>query len=162
MTLLGIDELFPDWLTPRKHLAGPEPSEESRRTREVLAPVAGWLADREVGQTVLGCRRTVVALEALEGTFECIDRAGSLAGPGCVMVKRARSEQDLRFEVPVTGEETLRKLVDIEASALFLEAGSTVWVERPACRRLAEQHEISLVGWKETPSWKRWLPGFNE
>lgn len=160
LRLRGLDEVFPDWLTPSGHLAGPTESPDES-TVSVLWPLARELADREVGQTVLGAQGSVVALEAIEGTTRAIRRAGELAGKGLTMVKRARSGQDMRFDVPVVGLETVEALVEVGADNLIVEAGMTLWLQRDECRDLAQEHDLRMVGKEEVVWWKRWLPDFN-
>ncbi len=144
--ILGLDEVLGDRLTPQGHLAGPALTDPQKRTLEVLRSVAGALVQHDVGQAVAGKRQSVVAVEAAEGTDAMIRRAGSLAGPGCVVLKRARPRQDFRYDVPVVGERTVRNLKEVEGSVLAVEAGRTLWVQREACRRLADEGDITLLG----------------
>lgn len=152
ITVRGLDVVLEEKLTPAGHLAGPRPAPEHEKTLEVLADVGPFLSDRDVGQSVLGKRQSVVAVEAAEGTNETIRRAGELAGPGTVMLKVARSEQDFRLDVPVVGSETLRNLADIDAGMLAVEAERTLWIERERCREIATDAGISLLGWERSAS----------
>lgn len=144
--ILGLDEVMEENLTPEGHLAGPSPTDDQKRTLDVLEEVARALVEHDVGQAVAGKRQSVVALEAAEGTDAMIRRAGSLAGPGGVVFKRARPAQDFRYDVPVVGERTVRTLAETEGSVLAMEAERTLWMQRKACRRLAEEHGITLLG----------------
>lgn len=158
LTVIGVDEVLSDRFTPEGHLAGPPLSEADRGTLRVLETLAGNLADEEVGQTVSGHQQSVVAVEASEGTDAMIRRTGEIAGAGCVVLKRARSDQDPRFDVPVVGRRTVGELAKIRASVLALEAGSTLWVQQEQCRRIAREHDLTLHGW--TPPGRgflRWL-----
>lgn len=146
--ILGLDEVLRNRFTPSGLLAGPAPSEDERRTLAVLEAVTRDLVEHEVGQSSAGKRQSVVAVEGAEGTDAMIRRAGALAGPGCVVLKLARRDQDRRYDVPVVGRGTLRTLVDVEASVLAVEADRTLWLQREACRRMARQHGISLLGWQ--------------
>lgn len=144
----GLNEVMEDNLTPTGHLAGPELRPEDQKTLDFLGEIGPFLSDHDVGQTILGKRQSVVAVEAAEGTNETIRRAGELAGPGTVMLKVARSDQDFRLDVPVFGQSTLRNLADVEASALAVEAERTLWIERQECRKIADDAGISVLGWE--------------
>jgi DUF1009 family protein len=147
LSVTGIDQLLASKLSPSGHQAGPVPDDEYRETMNQLVDVAISLADHEVGQTVLGKRQSTVAVEAAEGTNRTIRRAGELAGDGLVMIKVARSDQDFRLDVPVVGASTVRELVEAGGRLLAVEAERTLWVQRNECRRLAEQNQLTIMGW---------------
>jgi len=88
--------------------------------------IAKALGQHDIGQTIVVKERAVVAVEGMEGTDACIRRAGELAGPGTVVIKVAKPDQDLRFDVPVIGVDTVAAMRDAGAGALAFEAGSTV------------------------------------
>ena len=88
--------------------------------------IAKALGTHDIGQTVVIREKAVVAVEGMEGTDGCIRRAGDLAGPGTVVVKVAKPDQDLRFDVPVVGAQTIAAMRDAGAGALAFEAGFTV------------------------------------
>src|SRR5258706_5384030 len=94
------------------------------------APLAREIASQDIGQTIVVKDKTVVAVEAMEGTDACIRRAGDIAGKGCVVIKVARPRQDLRFDVPVVGPKTLESLTQAGASVLALEAGKTLLLDK--------------------------------
>lgn len=148
LTVCGIDELLSERLTPDGHHAGPDPSDQQLCTVEVLVDVGTVLADRGVGQSVLGKRGAVTAVEAAEGTNQTIRRAGNLVESGLVMVKVARSDQDFRVDVPVVGESTVSELVKANADLLAFEAQRTLWLQREECKSLADKHDLTLIGWE--------------
>ena len=75
--------------------------------------IAKEIGHLDIGQCVVVRRQVVVALEAVEGTDECIRRAGALAGPGTVVVKVSdKPNQDLRFDVPAVGPDTIRVMIE--------------------------------------------------
>ncbi|MGM0380458.1 MAG: LpxI family protein [bacterium] len=162
LKVMGVDEVLADYITPDGHLAGPEITEGARSTLEVLQAVTEKLADEEVGQAAVGKKQSVIAVEGVEGTDRLIRRAGKLAGENCVMIKLARSDQDLRFDVPVVGAKTVEELVSINASLLAVEAGHTLWVQRDKCRQLAEENELAILGFSREKNsfWKRFLKWF--
>ncbi|MFB6226732.1 MAG: LpxI family protein [bacterium] len=148
ITVRGVDTILDDLLTPVGHLGGPSLRPEDEKTLQCLADIGPFLSDREVGQSILGKRQSVVAVEAAEGTNETIRRAGQLAGSGTVMLKSARTDQDFRLDVPVVGRETIDNLAAIEANLLAVEARKTLWIEREACREVAGEADITLYGWQ--------------
>lgn len=87
------------------------------------------LAGMDIGQTVVIKDKTVVAVEAMEGTDAVIERSLSVAGAGCVMVKVSRPGQDMRWDVPVVGPETIKKLTLGKFSALAIESGKMFVVD---------------------------------
>lgn len=92
--------------------------------------VARFSSNLDIGQTVVVKNGTVLAVEAFEGTDRTIARAGQLGGPGAVVVKAAKTGHDMRFDIPVVGERTLKGLRRIGAAALAVEARRTILLER--------------------------------
>ena len=132
-------------LAPTGLIAG---SKLSRREREDVA--LGWNTAKEIarlntGQTVIVKNGTVVAVEALEGTNEAIRRGGALARKGAVMVKVAKPNQDMRFDVPVVGVETIRIAATSKLRVIAIESGKTLLLERDAIIDLAGRAKISIV-----------------
>ena len=99
----------------------------------------------DIGQTVVVKERAVVAVEAMEGTNACIRRAGELAGPGTVVVKVGKPDQDLRFDVPVIGVQTLESMISARASVLAVESGVTVVFDRPEMQECAAGAGIAVL-----------------
>lgn len=98
--------------------------------------IARAISGLDIGQTVVVKNGTVLAVEAFEGTDAAIRRAGKLGGPGAVVVKTAKRGHDMRFDIPVVGMHTLKQLSKARASALAVEAGRCILLER---ERLASQ-----------------------
>ncbi len=109
-------------------------------------PIAKTLGELDIGQTVLVKDRAVMALEAIEGTDAAILRGGALAGSGVCMVKVAKPSQDLRFDVPAIGVETLRNLIEARAGVLAAEAGKTLIFEREKVLAMADAAGIVVLG----------------
>ena len=107
--------------------------------------IAKEIARLDIGQTVLVKNGTVVAVEAFEGTNEAIRRGGALAREDAVMVKVAKPNQDMRFDVPVIGIETIRIAAEAKLRVIAIEAGKTLLLERDAIARLADRSQISIV-----------------
>jgi DUF1009 family protein len=127
-----------------KHEPGPDQWEDIRHGWDMAAEI-GRL---DIGQCVVVKDRIVVAVEAVEGTDEAIRRGGKLAREGAVVVKRSKPQQDLRFDLPAVGPNTIDVMVSVKASALALEAGRTVLIDREDTVRKADQAGIVIVGLK--------------
>jgi DUF1009 family protein len=111
--------------------------------REVAAAVAGF----DIGQSVVICERACLAVEAMEGTDQVIERAAPLAqGRRLSVVKRARPNQDMRFDVPVVGPTTIRKMRKANATILAVEAGKTLLIDRDELLAEADAAKIAIWG----------------
>jgi DUF1009 family protein len=99
-----------------------------------------------IGQTVVVKNQVIVAVEAVEGTDAAIQRGGALAKAGCVVVKVSKPQQDLRFDVPAVGLDTVRCLHEVDAAVLAVEAGKTILLEKESLLRQADSYGISVVG----------------
>jgi len=120
--------------------------------RSELQDVAfGWQLAKElgrldIGQTVVVKRRAPLALEAIEGTDECIRRAGQLCPTGgMVVVKVAKPQQDLRFDMPTVGVGTLESLAAVGARVLAIEAGRTIFIDGERLADVAVSAGITIV-----------------
>jgi DUF1009 family protein len=99
----------------------------------------------DVGQSVVVKRGTVLAVEGIEGTNVTIHRGGSLGGAGIVVVKVSKPQQDLRFDVPAVGPETITVMHEVRASVLAVEAGRTLMIDKSALLDAAARLGISVV-----------------
>jgi DUF1009 family protein len=143
--LLSATSFLEDCLAPEGLIAG---SKLSRREEEDVAlgwKVATEIARFDIGQTVIVKNGTVLAVEAFEGTNETIKRGGALARKDAVMIKVPKPNQDMRFDVPVIGVETIRVAADVKLRVIAVEAGRTLLLERDAIIDLANRSNISIV-----------------
>jgi DUF1009 family protein len=122
------------------------PSEEERADLEFGYRMADAIAALDIGQTVAVKHKAVVAVEAMEGTDEVIGRAGHLAGPGVRIVKVAKPNQDMRFDVPVIGIATIQAMRVAGASALSVDAGRTLVLDGEHAFASADDAGIAIVG----------------
>jgi hypothetical protein len=139
-TFLGPLLAKPGILTRR----APEPEETS--DFEFGCRMADAIAGLDIGQTIAVKDRAVVAVEAMEGTDEVIGRAGRIAGPGVRVVKVAKPQQDMRFDVPVVGLATIAAMRAAGASALSLDAGKALLLDGDAFIQAANEANIAIVG----------------
>ncbi len=102
-----------------------------------------------IGQCVVVKRHVVVAVEAVEGTDAAIRRGGELGRDGFVAVKVSKPQQDLRFDVPAVGLETIRIMRELKGAVLAVEAGKTILIEKDELIAEAERAAIAVVGVSE-------------
>ncbi len=100
----------------------------------------------DIGQCVVVRHQVVLAVEAIEGTDEAIRRGGRLSGGGAVVVKVAKPQQDLRFDQPAVGLNTIRTMAEVGARVLAVEAGKTLIFDREEMLALADREGIAVWG----------------
>ena len=117
-------------LIPQKGLiTGPGLSGEEKKDVEFGQKIAKGVAGLDIGQTVVVKDQAVLAVESIEGTNECVRRAAKFAGPGTVVVKVAKPNQDFRFDLPVIGPGTADTLIECKCRVLAVEAGATLMID---------------------------------
>ncbi len=126
-------------------LAGRAPDAREQADIELGLRVAKTTSGLEIGQTVVVKEGTILAVEAFEGTDETIERAGRLGGPGAVVVKVAKQGHDMRFDIPVIGERTLKKLKKARIGVLALEARRTILLDKEQVIAQANRQGLCLV-----------------
>jgi len=123
-----------------------EPTSEVWEDVHFGIKIISRFVELDIGQSMVVKNKSVVALESLEGTDNTITRGYKIAGKGCSVLKFSRSNQDLRFDVPVVGLNTLRILKKIKASSLVLEKKNVIILEKDKFLSKARQWGISVVG----------------
>ena len=109
--------------------------------------IARASAELDIGQSIAVKERDIVAVEAMEGTDAMIRRAGRVCRVGgWTLVKVARPKQDMRFDVPTIGPNTMRNLKDAKCVCVVVEAGRTMMVDKPATIALADRLGIAILG----------------
>jgi DUF1009 family protein len=135
-----------DILAEEGYLTSKKPSK-----KEVEDIQFGWetletLGVLDIGQCVVVKNGVIVSVEAVEGTDEAITRGGKLGGKGAVVIKRTKPQQDLRFDLPAIGPQTIQTMISVQATALAIEAGRTVIIDREDVLSQANEAGISIVG----------------
>ncbi len=143
--LLDSAAFLSDWLPAPGPLTRRRPSEEQWEEIRWGQQVAQTLAALDVGLTVVVQHQVVLAVEAMEGTNAAIRRGATLGRPGVVVVKMARPAQDMRFDLPVIGPQTIHTLIDVRASCLAVEARTTLLLSRPELIAQADAAGLILV-----------------
>ena len=148
VTLLPATTYLEHLLATPGHLAGPAPGKRVLLDVEFALRTARQVSALDIGQSVVVRHGTVLAVEAFEGTDAAIRRGGALAGKrgGATLGKVSKPNQDLRFDVPVVGPRTLEAAAEARLSAIAVEAGKTLLLEKDEIARLADKHRISVVG----------------
>lgn len=122
------------------------PNEEESQDFAFAYRIADAIAALDIGQTIAVKHKAVVAVEAMEGTDEVIGRAGYLAGPGVRIVKVAKPNQDMRFDVPVIGIATIQAMRVAGAAALSIDAGRTLVLDGEHVFKSANEAGIAIIG----------------
>jgi DUF1009 family protein len=112
----------------------------------------GWeivkkLGELDIGQSIAVKEKEVIAVEAIEGTAEMIKRAGQFCkSGGWTLIKTSKPGQDMRFDVPCVGPDTVSSLAENGGKCLVVEAGKTIIIDKPETIELADQLGISILG----------------
>jgi UDP-2,3-diacylglucosamine hydrolase len=143
-----IDSTFfvKDHLAEKAVMTSRKPNELESGDIEYGLHIANEIARLDLGQTIVVRSRACVAIEAMEGTDATIHRAGQLAKGKLTVVKVAKPDQDMRFDVPVVGVPTVRAMMDAGATCLSVTAGKTLVIDREEMIELADKNRICILG----------------
>jgi DUF1009 family protein len=138
--------LLKDLLAPEGNLTRRKPSAEETRDIEYGRSIASTLAGLDIGQSVAIAERACVAVEAIEGTDAMLRRAASLAeGKPLRLVKASRRRKHLLFDVPVVGPQTVDVMRETGTTALAIDAGCTLLIDREALLTRADEANLAIV-----------------
>lgn len=126
-------------------LTSRRPTEREQRDAKLGFAVAHATSGLDIGQTVVIKEGTILAVEAFEGTDATIRRAGKLGGEGAVVVKVAKEGHDMRFDIPLVGMRTMKTLKKARVSALAVQAGRVILLERDKVIAEADNLGIAVV-----------------
>jgi len=121
------------------------PSAEQEENIQLGVSAAQEIGRWDVGQSVVVKRGTVLAVEGVEGTNAAIQRGGEFGGEGCVVVKMSKPQQDMRFDVPTVGPDTIVVMEQVKAAVLAVEAEKTLMIDRSSVVKNAEAAGIVVV-----------------
>jgi UDP-2,3-diacylglucosamine hydrolase len=146
-----IDSTFfiKDRLAQKGVLTRRKPDETERGNIEYGLQIAREIARLDLGQTIVVRAKACVAIEAMEGTDATIRRAGELAKGKLTVVKVAKPNQDMRFDVPVVGVPTIQTMIAAGATCLSVTAGKTLMFDKEKMLALADQNKICVVAVEE-------------
>jgi DUF1009 family protein len=147
ITLVDSTIFLESFLSPEGVLTRRAPTSEERNDIEYGLSIAGNIAGLDLGQTIAVKDRAVVAIEAMEGTDATIIRAGEVTrGKSFVVIKVAKPNQDMRFDVPVIGLPTVENMTRAGATAIHVTAHKTLLFDRLKLIAFANEHDLSVVG----------------
>jgi DUF1009 family protein len=145
ITLLPSHQFLSHLLPEKGILAGPKLSKEEKDNIAFGHETAKAIAGLDIGQTVVVKDMSVIAVESIEGTDECIRRAAHYAKEGVIVAKVAKPRQDFRFDVPVIGMKTINTLKECKARAMAIEAGATLMIGKEEIVAAANKENITII-----------------
>jgi len=145
ITLLPATTFLEEFMPQRGHFAGPQIKQRRWGDAEFGYTIAKETSRLDIGQTVVVKNGTVLAVEAFEGTNEAVKRGGTLGRGGATMVKVAKPGQDMRFDVPVVGPETIRTAAAAGVDVIAIEAGMTLVLAVEEVRRECQTLKVALI-----------------
>ncbi len=144
--LIDSTYFIKDHLAQEGVLTKRKPNETEKGNIEYGLKIANEIARLDLGQTIIVRAKACVAIEAMEGTDATIKRAGELAKGKLTVVKVAKPNQDMRFDVPVVGVPTIKTMVEAGATCLCINANKTLTFDREEMIELADKNKICVVG----------------
>ena len=145
MQVCAATDFAPELLVNQGLLVGKPINEKLRTDINLGWQIAKQMGGMDIGQTVTVKDGTVIAVEAIEGTDACIERTGELCKRGWTLVKVSKPNQDMRFDVPTIGPQTIDRVRQSGGKAIAIEAGMTILVDREQALALARQAGITIV-----------------
>lgn len=137
----------------KEHLATKGVMTKSRMHSPMESDVEfGWeivkkLGELDIGQAIAVKEKEVIAVEAIEGTAEMLERAGRFCkSGGWILIKASKPNQDMRFDVPCIGPDTIRSLAKNGGKCLVVEAEKTIIIDKPETIELANKLDITIIG----------------
>ena len=138
--------LIPEQLAQKGVLTKRGPDKIEKENIDYGLKIASEIARLDLGQTIVVRANACVAIEAMEGTDATIKRAGELANGKLTVVKIAKPDQDMRFDVPVVGLPTIETMICAGATCLSITAGKTLMFDREAMLARANEAKICVIG----------------
>jgi DUF1009 family protein len=145
--LLDITRFSSGILMPEGVLTEDGPTDDEWKDILFGWKIAKAIGRLDIGQTVVVKDQAVMAVEAIEGTDEAIIRGGRLAGKGAIVVKVSKPDQDMRFDVPVVGLNTIRAMLEVGARVLSVESKKSMMLNRDKIIEASRKAGISIVGY---------------
>jgi DUF1009 family protein len=145
ITFRPATDFAPELLVKEGPLTSTSPSRNQQKDIEFGWAMAKQMGKLDIGQTVVVKNQAVMAVEAIEGTDECIRRAGSLCQGGFTVVKVAKPNQDMRFDVPTVGVGTIETIHKSGGNVLAIEAAKTIILEEEKVVQTAERLGVIVV-----------------
>ncbi len=145
VTLLPATTFLEDLMPARGHVAGPSIKKRRWEDADYGFQIAKESSRLDIGQTVVVKNGTVLAVEAFEGTNEAVKRGGAMGKGGATMVKVSKPNQDMRFDVPVIGPDTIRTAAEAGVDLIAVEAGKTLLLGLEELRQECHQRKVAVI-----------------
>lgn len=150
ITFLPGTDFAPELLVKRQKLTRLGPTSTQWKDIRFAWGIAKEMGRLDIGQSVCAKNQAILAVEAIEGTDECIRRAGSLCpSGGFTIVKVSKPQQDMRFDVPTFGMQTMQTMLESGARVLAIEAGKTIFIDKQDVIDFADMHKFAIVSISE-------------
>jgi len=147
ITLIDGRPYVPNSLATEGIMTKTQPSAQTLADIDFAWPLLKRLNELLIGQALTCLDREIIAVEAVEGTDRLIARTGEFCKrKGWLLCKAANPNQDMRFDVPTVGLNTLEKLHQNRGGALILEAGRTIMLEKEKLLARADELKIPIIG----------------
>lgn len=147
INLIDSTKYCQDHMADKGVMTKVQPSNSIQQDIEFGWTIVKKMGELDIGQAIAVCDGDVIAVEAIEGTAKMIERAGQLCKKGgWTLLKAAKPQQDMRFDVPCIGTDTIQSLADHGAKCLVVEAGKTIIIDKPNTIELANRLMIPIVG----------------
>lgn len=144
--LIDSTHFIKDQLAENGVLTKRKPTDVEQENIEYGLKVANEIARLDLGQTIIVRAKACVAIEAMEGTDATIKRAGEIANGKLSVIKVAKPDQDMRFDVPVIGVPTVETMIAAGATCMSVTSGKTLIFDREDMLALANRNKIAIVG----------------
>jgi DUF1009 family protein len=155
ITFSPATDFAPDLLVKKGILSRKQPTDSQQKDIEFGWQMAKEMGRLDIGQSVAVMNQAVMAVEAIEGTDACIKRAGELCrSRGFTVVKVAKPNQDMRFDVPTIGAGTIQTIHDAGGKVLAIEADKTIVLDQEKTIALADRLGITIVAMQDPVSQK--------
>jgi UDP-2,3-diacylglucosamine hydrolase len=143
--IVSSTQYLPELVARQGCLTKRKPNKSEKEDIDFGFQVAKELGRLDIGQCVVVKKKTILAVEAIEGTDAAIRRGGDLALEGAVVVKVSKPNQDLRFDVPAVGLGTVKTMGEVKAAALAVESGKTLLFDKDEMITYADKLRIAVV-----------------
>jgi len=143
--IISSIRFLPELIAPEGCLTARRPNRAEREDVDFGWKVAKELGRLDIGQSVVVRKKAILALEAIDGTDATILRGGRLAKEKAVVVKVSKPNQDLRFDVPCVGLETIKTMSKVKGAVLAVEAGYTLLFDKEEMIAEADRENISII-----------------
>jgi DUF1009 family protein len=151
VTIISSTQFLPELIAPEGCLTARRPNRAEKEDIRFGWKMAKALGRLDIGQCVVVRKKTVLAVEAIDGTDATILRGGRLAQEKAVVVKVSKPGQDIRFDVPCVGLETIRTLSRVNGAVLAVEAGNTLLFDKAEMIAEADMKRIAIVSLRNMP-----------